>query len=322
LIVNFIIFISNKYLTLASCIMKYFVILITLFALYNSQSPNKTKTQPKKVDPSYLIFPYNDSLIDWKNVEKQNEALKEEFIKNHPSNFDNCYNGYMHPGTDTPPEPNKLKKAIHIIDINGDGLDDIIYDGSGGWETNRVLIYLNSPNGLNLIFVDKQYVKKLEFRNGHVWRIYTYDPGCCAEYMVFNKIFEFSYTGYPNDFKEIYSTAYYKHTQLSKSYLDPPINFSVLVNSCKLRTNPVVAPHDTLNMDGDMHIGNDVGIIEKGSIGRAIAIQHDNKGNEWWLVEMDLKAKIKSKILYNELSESDLSGKVGWLNSKEVKTIN
>lgn len=286
---------------------------------YPQQKPNANQTKEQTVD---LIFPYNGSSVDWKTIEKQDDKLKQEFIAHHPANFNDSYNGYMHPGSEIRAEPVKLKNAIHIIDVNGNGKNDIVYEGSGGWETNKVFIFLNTAEGFKRIFYDWQYVAKLEFKDNKLWRLYTYNPGCCADYMVFNKIFEFDFINYPHFFKEIYSTSYYKHTQLSKSYLDKPIKFSVLEDSCKLRTEPQIGDRDSLILFGsNVHMGNDAGRIAKGAIGRAIATQADTRGNVWWLVEMDLHAKISGDVFYNEMSENDLSGKVGWINGKAAKVI-
>jgi hypothetical protein len=214
---------------------------------------------------------------------------------------------------------NKLFKALHVVDANGDGLDDIIYEGTGGWETNKVMLYINTGKAFKLIFVDQQYVKKIEFKNGKLWRLYTFNPGCCDGYMVFNKIFEFSYKGKPNDFEEIFSTAYYKDSEQPATYLGAPINFSVTADSCIIRTKPEVSTTDTLILAGDLHIGNDIGTIYKGATGRTIAKQTDKNGKEWWYVEMSLKTKTGGNVFYNELSEDDFSGKMGWLNSADIK---
>ena len=118
-----------------------------------------------------LFFPLKNE-FEWAKVEKQNHELKAEFIKEYEVYKPD--DGYM-------PMLSYLENHLHIIDFNGDGLDDIIYDGDSGGEPTEISIYINTGNSFERIFTEYQEIYKIVFENGKVQKLYIRDGGCCCE---------------------------------------------------------------------------------------------------------------------------------------------
>src|ERR1700748_1291466 len=81
----------------------------------------------------YLIFPicHNDSFrFNWKPLDKKvsrSDAYK--FIQGHSEDFE-VYLGKGVAGYD--PDLDSLYNDLHFIDLNGDGLNDVVFDGQSG----------------------------------------------------------------------------------------------------------------------------------------------------------------------------------------------
>jgi hypothetical protein len=301
--------------------MKYCILLLFLFLLWGCKSKNASdsatsKYTSKQLSHQPLLFPHSDSTFSWKIYEKQNDALKQQFITHHPTDLDDVFKAYK----EFEPDMKWLNNAIHIMDVNGDGTDDVFYEGRSGGEADMAVIYLNTGSKFKKVFLTGQSVKKLEFKHGKLSLIYVRDPGCCASYMIFDKIYKVSYKGNIPAFKRIDLTGFYRRTKLPSEYLPNPIRFITVVDSCKLRTAPVVANTDTLGLAGELHPGNDVGSIGKGSAGRAIAKTKDHEGYQWFLVEMKANSVISGNVFYDDPDEGT-SCKLGWINAKDIKLL-
>ncbi|HTK21207.1 MAG TPA: hypothetical protein VL442_16910 [Mucilaginibacter sp.] len=263
-------------------------------------------------------FPYKDTSFKWKNFERQNDELKQKFIQSHPSDVNEGIKMYLNP-YGIPPEPGKPKSAIHILDINNDGIDDIIYEGYSGGEPTLTAIYLNTPNGFKLIFKDEQYVAKLDFKDKRLSAIYMVDPGCCAAYMVFSKIYQIDFKDDMPVVKRVFFTGHYQLTEFPAKYLNSPVKLKTINDNVKLRTKPLIANNDSLFLSGDIHMGNDLGKIQKGGLCKAIAKMKDVKGNEWWFVEVDPMTKISGHVFYDDTdTNKGVSAKLGWVRSIDV----
>jgi len=145
------------------------------------------------------------------------------------------------------------------------------------------------------------------------------DPGCCASYINFNKIYTATYTGNIPSFKLGYFTAYHRITKIPGTYFTKVIPFIVLNNGYKMRINPEinnsqVFPDDSLR-------GNTMCDLAKGTKGIALAQSTDKTGRVWWFVQLDPNAQVSDTEFYDEEDVKAKPAKIGWVNSRFVKRL-
>jgi hypothetical protein len=255
--------------------------------------------------------------FDWKNVEKQNNELKVKFIKNLPDDFEKKYNDMSY-----------IKECLHIMDFNGDGLDDIIFNGhNGGSEAEYIIIFINTGNSFVKIFTEYQKIHKIVFENGKVNRLYIQDDGCCCEYIRINKIFSVDYSSKLPKINAISQMQYLNNSveKFPNSYFDKPIKFEVSNNKYNIRFSPVIDDTTEVYYCGEPENGNSLGKIKSGSIGYALAEQVDTTGRIWWYVAMSPNSKIYESVYYNDevhyYYPLNNTYKLGWISSRFVKII-
>ncbi|MET3978917.1 hypothetical protein ABIB62_001486 [Mucilaginibacter sp. UYP25] len=306
--------------------MRKLFLIIAIGLVSCEQNTNKTKNNmnhsvaEKKAQSdslSYTVFPYNVEEFDWKNFDKQNNELKNQFMRSPPVELKDAYEYYKGEFSSV----TDLQKALHIYDIDADGTDDIIFEGQSGGEPLETALILNTKKGLKVIFITLQTVKGITLdKNKRISKLYIKDPGCCAEYIEFNKIYDVIYTTSQPKIKLQYLSANHVSTYFPEKYLSRPINFEVLNDNYKLRTKPIEDNKSQMALDGEIHSGNDVALLKKATKGKAFATATDKTGREWWLVQINPKFTIKG--FFHESEDSALKAyKIGWISSRFIKKL-
>jgi hypothetical protein len=260
-----------------------------------------------------LFFPLNKE-FDWTKIEKQDQALKANFIKNLPDELEprrEC-GGFSN-----------LENDLHIIDFDSDGLDDIIYNGYLCSEAEYVIVYINTGKSFTKIFTETQQIHKIVIKNGKVDRLYIRDGGCCCEYIGINKIFSVDYSGTLPKINPISKMQYINNSveEYPNHYFDKPIKFEVLNNRYNIRFSPVIDDTTEVGYCGMDINGNSLGKLKSGSIGYALAENVDSTGRIWWFVAIEPVSEIYESIYYDETRSPD-TYKLGWISSRFVKEIN
>src|SRR5690554_7543211 len=70
--------------------------------------------------------------FDWPNNTQDDDAFIEEFIASTPNDFQQYKLNERYT-----PTLSDLFEALHVIDLNNDGLKDVIFDGLSGGEPRR-----------------------------------------------------------------------------------------------------------------------------------------------------------------------------------------
>ncbi|MBS1525684.1 MAG: hypothetical protein JST19_08550 [Bacteroidetes bacterium] len=258
----------------------------------------------------------NDSLF-LKRIEKQDDNLKEKFIHADIAGFKDEYQAYR----DEFHNPGDLKKDLHVYDLNADGKNDLIFTGESGGEPREVAFILNTSSGFRVVFKSFQYVWGLDFDHNKISTIYIKDDGCCADYVDFNKIYHVDYTKDEPEFNLTYVSANIHNATFPKRHFSKPIYFQVINNNYKLRSDPVINDKDSVGYGGDMHLGNTIGLLTKGTWGRAIGESKDSTGRVWWFVELEPEANIKESVFYEDEGTKRKAAKMGWISSRYVKLL-
>jgi len=259
-----------------------------------------------------LFFPLNKE-FDWTKVEKQNQELKANFIKNLPKELEPCREcgGLSY-----------LENNLHIIDFNGDGLYDIIYNGYLCSEVEYIIIYINTGKSFTKIFTETQQIHKMVVKNGKVHQLYIRDDGCCCEYIGVNKIFSIDYSATLPKINLISKMQYINNSveEYPSHYFDKLIKFETLNNKYNMRFSPMIDDTTEIGYCGELQNGNSLGKIKSGSIGYALAESVDSIGRVWWFVAIEPTSEIYESIYYNEAIAPN-TYKLGWISSKFVKEI-
>jgi hypothetical protein len=264
-----------------------------------------------------LFFPLNNEFT-WERIEKQDQELKAKFIKNLPNEFE-----YYRQDNEYTPNLSDLENRLHIIDFNGDGLDDVIFNGHTGSEVEYIIIFINIGESFVKIFTEYQQFHKIVFENGKAHKLYIRDGGCCCEYIGMNKIFKVDYS---SEFPKISLVSQMQYINNSverypNHYFDKPIKFKVLNDKYNIRFSPVIDDITEIYYCGELRNGNFLGKIKSGSIGYALAEKIDSTGRIWWFVALNSDTEIYESIYYDETVNSN-TYKLGWISSRFVKEIN
>lgn len=293
-----------------------------LFAIIVILTACRSKPPLEASDNIEIMFPFGDTTFNWKGIEKEDDNLKAMFKKQAPILIKEEYDNYQQ---GEPKNLTDLKGNCHIVDFNNDGLNDIIFTGPTGGEEFEVNIFLNTPSGLKSVLKRNEFIKKLEFKNHRLFRIYIQDTGCCDEYIDFNSVYEVSYEGAVPHFRVVYLTANMDHSYMPKKYFDKPIHFVVMDDKYKMRMTPNVADTviDDFSFPGrKFKTENIIDTLVKGTKGRAIASQTDNTGRIWWFAEIDSAYKKYGHSFYEQRFDPKLrSSRMGWISSRFVKQV-
>jgi hypothetical protein len=306
--------------------MKKVVIILNILLLTSSGCGQRANKQANTTDNQVvcersnigknqvdLFFPLNNE-FEWANFEKQDQELKARFIKNLPNDFEfyTQYGGSI----------SNLEAGLHIVDFNGDGLNDIIFNGHLGGEAEYIIIFINTGQSFAKIFTETQKFHKIVFENGKIQKMYIQDGGCCCEYLLTNKIFSVDYS---SDLPKInlISQIQYLNNSVEKypsSYFEKIIEFEVLNDKYNIRFSPIIDDTTQVWYCGEPQNGNSLGKIKSGSIGYALAEKMDSTGRVWWFVALHPNSKIYESIYYDDDIRPN-SYKLGWISSRFVKEI-
>jgi hypothetical protein len=208
------------------------------------------------------------------------------------------------------------------LDFNGDGQLDVFFEGESGGEARIVKVYLNLGNGFKRIFADIQGVTRMDWQDGRLYKIYTFDWGCCDDYLYVNKIFQVTYkaTNQPQ-FVQMYQSTYVEDTFFPGDSLEKPFRFEVLNDKYNIRTVPVVDDTSRYHFTDGEPQGNVIAKLPRGARGTVFAKKTDATGREWWLVEVDEEFYPSNKVFLKE-EQNDFPTKIiGWISSRFAKVI-
>ena len=266
---------------------------------------------------SQETFPLHTS-FSWKDIEqKATPAQIDAFIAQNRK-------GFLQFGEQYRPL-DSLRKRLHFLDLNGDKLPDVVFEGESGGEAQLIEIYLNTGKGYKYVFSSGQGIEKIDWRDNRLYRLYIRDWGCCEDQLNTNKIYQLSYDKQDAPkFVQIYQSYFLRETIYPDSMFPTPIRFQVLNDRYKIRFSPAV--DDTTKQDWLLPSaslrGNNIALLVKGAVGTALGKKTDATGREWWFVEMDEEYyPAKSDVLLDADKLEFPTKVLGWVSSRFVKTL-
>ncbi len=244
---------------------------------------------------------FKDKFVDYA---RRNDLLKNEFI-------------YY----DANPRQGSVRNNLHVVDINGDNQEDVIYSGSSGGEPNVVKFFIQSDSDFKLVFSVYQGIVKVFWEKERIKEILTHDWGCCAEYRLINTSYNVSYVDDNPKFEKNYQSIEYQYMEKPLEFFEKPIKFIVDNEKYKLRAYPIIDDTSMINSDfNENRMGNTIGVLTRGTKGKAYGKRIDETGRVWWYVEVDNEFEVQENVLYM----SDLkfpTHVIGWISSRYVTQI-
>ena len=290
----------------------------SLALLSACQQGSKNKQVQETEDNTDASEDYGYEMTDhyqefrWDQVEMtRDEKFIEQFIDKNKSSFPQFF---LNPDTF---DEEDLIKSLHLIDMNGDGLRDLVFNGFSGGEADYVQFFLNKEDTFLLVFEDMQSITSIKQHKGKVIKFSVDDPGCCGALLLFEKDYTIDYKNDTFIINKVRQSVLFHDTQKPSQFFDQPEEFYIGKDTLYLRNSPA-----SINEPFDSFLeqyGNIIATYRKGDRGRAIASHIDTSGKKWLFVIMFPESEPLQSIFHN-INEFPTFTK-GWINSEGIDSI-
>lgn len=247
--------------------------------------------------------------FSWEQFEKNNPTIIQEFmVKNINFYLDGIYS------------PIEFMKKLHVVDVNNDGLDDVIFEGMNGGEPQEIYIFLNQGNSFKNVFHGQQTFNEMIFENGILKEIRLSDWDCCAGYLKRNKWIDVSHKNGELTFNEYRVFEYTDNTVLPSEYWSNPKKIKTLNDNYNMRYAPEINDTTENYITFELHLGNSVAKIPKNTEALAIAESTDSTGRIWYFVAIPPKYELRETVFYDDEEKAD-NYRCGWISSNFIEVI-
>lgn len=172
----------------------------------------------------------------------------------------------------------RLFQHLHIIDINGDAKNDIIYQGYSGGEPQITQIFLNNDNEYEKVFTQYQNIHSLKFENNKLVSFKIANPGCCADPQFVEHQYSVTYNKEKPQFRLDKSVGFYIGMEKVKLKYDKPKDFTIVNHGSRLRVDTYILDNVEHPLYGPE--GNVISDFQKGIKGKAIGYKNQD-GITW-----------------------------------------
>jgi len=292
--------------------MYHLIIAITLLG-----TPVKDSTSPFPYYIKSSAHPFKWEDVEVNVPQRYKDSVLTIFAKN-------CHHCFIE-GFDPKPEIEAFKNSFHFVDLNGDGLADLVYEGRSDGEPNIVEFYLNRKKKFDKVFSDYERLLDLIFQNKRLTYLVIDNYGCCAETVNFERHF---FVDENFQFRLVIQRAILKGMELGEDHyarpdgwFDQPVKFRILNSQYALRYTPEITNKtpDIKYLDDDTSKGNIIALYPAGNRGIAWGYKKDTTGREWWLVEMEPAVFLPYKMYYDY--DDKLTHYYGWMSSRFVERL-
>lgn len=264
------------------------------------------------------FYPAIHKKYNWNTNEKNDNRVILDFVNNEKG-----YLKQFRQNDPYTPKINDLIKSLHLIDLDKDGIDEIVFNGASGGEGNETQIFQKINNRYELIFTERQNIDDIKMVDNKL-KIYICDYGCCAEYTAIQKIFKMNVKNKRISFEKIYQSILYNQSKRPDSLFDNPIRFKINVDNYKLRYAPRFEDSTFQIWDTDdrivpVPVGNVIANLPKNALGYALGFKTDKSGRQWWFVEIDENTSLRNLKLY--MKDKFPTRVIGWTSSNYLQRL-
>ncbi len=132
----------------------------------------------------------------------------------------------------------ELRFHLRALDLNDDGLSDIIYQGPYMGEGLVVHLFIQTKSGYENIFSFGQGIVKVLWKDNKLDKLLVHDWGCCADPILTNYVFQVSYEGNIHGFELIWKSVELESLITKPKSYSESRRFEVVNEAYKLRANP------------------------------------------------------------------------------------
>ncbi len=225
-----------------------------------------------------------------------------------------------------PDEPRGQRvEDFHFVDFSGDGVADVIYDGTayvangdgeiGVWEGSQVILW--QVMGGRAVKVGKAFTsmqRAWRDRPGEPLRFRTVQHGCCDDRHILIEYHRPELRGDTVRYRVARRILGSTDNQAPRTFLPRPRPFTVTQDRYLLRHAPSVGKAIA---DGGP---NFVAEYRRGARGVALAEARDSTGRVWWYVLMDGRTPpdtAQDTFVFDETEDRDVPGdRLGWMSSR------
>ena len=251
------------------------------------------------------------SEFEWENFELADMKTKIDFLSK-AKEFNNLIENGLY-------TRESLLNDLHVIDLNGDGQNDIVFDGLSGGEPNRIAIFINERATFLKVFDDYQKILKIEFQSDKLNQIWIENRGCCGDPMVQLKSYKVSYDNSVPKFEKIIQSRFFNDCSAirPKEKFEVVIKFEVMNDNYNIRFSPEI--NNENEYCWDQITGNILGSLTKGQKGFALGEYLDETGRIWWFSAFPPDTNIENSFYYNHGISEDWA--LGWISSRYVQIV-
>jgi hypothetical protein len=209
---------------------------------------------------------------------------------------------------------------FHLLDIDNDQVNELIYNGWNGGEGEMIVIYKLKDGYYKehqRFFGRIKDIRKTEI---NLIRFIVYDYACCAGYVDNMETFDFNPIS--KQFDIVGSIAKIDETSLPSDWIEP-IRFEIKNTPYNLRYSPEIitglknGEYDFSPINGQ----NITASYKAGDKGIAYAESTDSTGRVWWFVIMDSKPDSGESLYYDGNNKFDDYKPIGWISSRYVDIV-
>lgn len=281
---------SNEFTNNFKWMRNFYLLIISIgISFYTFGQNSRTDT-----DIIVKYFEWTNN-IEYLKTPEYNQLVLSDYEKNRDTiylqNFLKVYYDSVKLYDKFPYKPNDLVKYLYTIDINGDNLLDIFYQGPTGGEPNITQIYLNHKGSFRKVFKAYQNIVDMKFNKNRLISFKIYNPGCCADPQTVEYNYDVSYKNEELKFSLNNTVGFFYPTEKPKNTFSSVINFCVTSNHSKLRKECYFLDKVEHPVTGGE--GNIIATYKKSATGKAIGFKKDGT-TEWIYALMVTPKKIES----------------------------
>ncbi|MFA0964442.1 hypothetical protein AB9P05_21730 [Roseivirga sp. BDSF3-8] len=207
---------------------------------------------------------------------------------------------------------------FHLIDIDKDGVDEVLYNGYTGGEGEGVLIF-RKVNGAYQ-YVSSWTGRVVDLHGEEGTHLVLLDYACCAGYV--DHLTYLEYLPGEGRFRITEDYAAMGNSLIDYQSIEP-VRFEVIQESYNMRDSPNIKtglremdlPY--MPIDGQ----NIVTVYHQGDKGTALAEWEDDTGRVWWLVVMDDTPNRNNSLFYGGNNDYKHYKAIGWMSSRYLRPL-
>lgn len=203
----------------------------------------------------------------------------------------------------------------HMVDIDGDGDYDMIYNGNYSGEGDVLFLFINKNGEYETQTELYGMINSIKSTEDY-YLFYIKEPGCCGDYEIRDYKYKFNIKVDKVTSNVLSILIHHENTKPPKTLFDNPVKFEVVNNKTILRVTPEINTTDQFFPREED--GNDYMLYQSGDKGMAFGSQTDITGRIWWYVRMEPNNRFGT---VGQMGVKIHPAYIGWMSSTYLEKI-